>query len=70
LLGRIVTVVAGKPYQVYITESILKPLGMNSTYWEYTKVPADKLAHGYRWQNGTWSEEALLADGSMVLWVD
>lgn len=64
LLGRIVTNVSGQPYQQYITEKILKPLDMNNTYWEYKKVPDAKLAHGYRWQNGTWLEEALLADGS------
>lgn len=64
LLGRIITNVSGKPYQQYINENIFKPLGMNNTYWEYKKVPAEKLAHGYRWQNGTWQEEALLSDGS------
>lgn len=64
LLGKIVSNVSGKPYQQYINEEILKPLGMNNTYWEYRKVPAEKLAHGYRWQNGNWLEEALLSDGS------
>jgi CubicO group peptidase (beta-lactamase class C family) len=64
LLGRIITNVSGKPYQQYMTETIFKPLGMNHTYWDYKKVPAEKLAHGYRrWGNG-WKEEALLADGS------
>ena len=66
MLGHIITVVSGKPYQQYITETILKPLGMNHTEWEYTRVPADKLALGYRWQedSGNWLEEALLHDGS------
>ncbi len=64
LLGNIITRVSGKPYQQYITENILKPLGMNNTYWEYTKVPAAKLAHGYRWINGDWKEEEMLHDGS------
>ena len=64
LLGKIITNVSGKPYQDYITEAIFKPLGMNSTYWEYTDVPSTKLAHGYRWINGQWKEEALLHDGS------
>lgn len=67
LLGRIVTVVAKMPYQRYIRDNIWRPLGMNSTYWEYADVPADKLAHGYRWIYGKWEEEALLhdkADGS------
>ena len=64
MLGRIINVVSGKPYQQYITESILKPLGMNDTQWEYTRVPAEKLAHGYRWQDDQWHEEPLLHDGS------
>ena len=64
MLGRIITVVSGKPYQQYITETILKPLGMNDTQWEYTRVPAEKLAHGYRWQDEKWLEEVLLHDGS------
>jgi CubicO group peptidase (beta-lactamase class C family) len=64
MLGRIITVVSGKPYQQYITETILKPLGMNDTQWEYTRIPADKLALGYRWQDDNWLEEPLLHDGS------
>jgi CubicO group peptidase (beta-lactamase class C family) len=64
LLGRIITRVSGQPYQQYITESILKPLGMTHTYYEYTRVPAEKLAHGYRYINNDWKEEALLHDGS------
>lgn len=69
MLGRIISTVSGKPYQQYITENILKPLGMNDTQWEYTKVPADRLALGYRWQEdgsgtGKWLDEPLLHDGS------
>jgi CubicO group peptidase (beta-lactamase class C family) len=64
LLGKIITNVSGKPYQQYINENILKPLGMNNTYWEYTKAPVEKLALGYRWQNNQWVDEPLLHDGS------
>ncbi len=64
MLGRIITVVSGKPYQQYMTDAILKPLGMNDTQWEYTRVPAGQLALGYRWQEGNWLEEPLLHDGS------
>ncbi|MVM35405.1 serine hydrolase [Spirosoma sp. HMF4905] len=64
MLGHIITVVSKKPYQQYITETILKPLGMNDTQWEYTKIPAEKLALGYRWQDEKWLEEPLLHDGS------
>ena len=64
LLGHIVSVVSGKPYQQYIMENILQPLGMTHTYWEYTKVPANELAHGYRWLNNNWIEQPMLHDGS------
>lgn len=64
LLGKIVTNVSGKPYQQYINARILKPLGMTHTYWEFEKVPADKLAHGYRWLNQQWREEKPEHDGA------
>ena len=64
LLGHIVTKVSGKPYEQYITENILRPLGMTHTQWEYTKVPPAQLAHGYRWLNNQWVEQPLLHDGS------
>lgn len=64
MLGAIITKVSGKPYQQYIDEAIFKPLGMTHTVWEYTKVPADQLAHGYRWLDNNWVEEPLLHDGS------
>jgi CubicO group peptidase (beta-lactamase class C family)/beta-lactamase class A len=64
LLGHIVNTVSGVSYQQYITEHILKPLGMTHTYWEYTQVPAEKLAHGYRWLNGEWVEQPMLHDGA------
>lgn len=63
-LGYIIKKVSGKTYEAYITENILKPLGMTHTYWEYSKVPKGQLAHGYRWLNNNWVEEALLHDGS------
>jgi len=64
LLGHIVQKVSGQSYEEYITRNILQPLGMEHTYWEYTKVPANRLAHGYRWLNGNWVEQPLLHDGA------
>jgi len=64
LLGQIINRVSGKPYQQYITETIFKPLGMNDTYWEPARVPANQLAPGYRWLDGKWVSEPSLADGS------
>lgn len=63
MLGEIITVASGIPYQEYITRNILIPLGMTHTLWEYTKAPPGLLAHGYRWLNGNWQEEVLLHDG-------
>jgi CubicO group peptidase (beta-lactamase class C family) len=64
LLGTIIKNVSGQSYQQFIDQNIFKPLGMNNTYWEYTKVPPQQLAHGYRWIDGNWREESLLKDGS------
>ncbi len=64
LLGTIIKNVSGQPYQQFMMENIFKPLGMNHTYWDYTKVPAKDLAHGYRWINNNWQEEEPESDGS------
>lgn len=63
-LGRVVGIVSGQSYQHYITESILKPLQMNDARWEYSEVPKEKLALGYRWEDEQWKEEPMLHDGS------
>ncbi|EOR92801.1 Beta-lactamase class C and other penicillin binding protein [Arcticibacter svalbardensis MN12-7] len=64
LLGNIIKKVSGLTYEEYINKNILQPLGMNQTYWEYTKVPEKQLAHGYRWINEKWVEQPLLHDGA------
>ncbi|MGZ3959271.1 MAG: serine hydrolase domain-containing protein, partial [Flavisolibacter sp.] len=63
-LGYIIKKVTGQSYQQYITQNILKPLGMTHTYYEYTRVPPGLLAHGYQWKEGKWQEEGLLHDGA------
>ena len=79
LQGKIITMVSGMRYQDYIKKNILAPLGMNTTTYEFSEVAADKLAHGYRWLNEQWNEEALLHDtpdgswgamGSMISSID
>lgn len=62
-LGYIIKKVSGQPYDRYITEHILQPLGMTHTYYEFTNVPAGQLAHGYRWLNGQWAEQPMLHNG-------
>jgi CubicO group peptidase (beta-lactamase class C family) len=71
ILGRIVGLVSDPgtktptaSYTRFVTENVLKPLGMTSTTLEPSTVPADRLAHGYRWEDGQWKNEPLLANGA------
>ena len=65
LLGRIVTRVSGQPVQAYISEKILRPLGMSHTTWDHQQVPAARLARGYGAPTaaGPGPEEPLLPKG-------
>lgn len=63
MLGYIIKKATGLPYSEYIARNIWKPLGMQQAEWEFTKVAPNQLAHGYRWVNNEWREEALLHDG-------
>jgi len=64
LLGNIVSRVSGEPYQEYIKQHILEPLGMHNTFWEWNDVPKEELAIGYRWEDEQWKLEPMLHDGS------
>jgi CubicO group peptidase (beta-lactamase class C family) len=63
MLGYIIKKVTGIPYSEYVAKNIWKPLGMVQAEWEYSKVPANELAHGYRWLNENYIEQPLLHDG-------
>jgi CubicO group peptidase (beta-lactamase class C family) len=63
-LGLIIKKVSGKTYQDYITQNILKPLGMTHTWWDYDDVPANQLAIGYRYVDGKFVAQPLLHSGS------
>ena len=65
ILGRIVSNVSGAEVcRLRRRANILKPLGMTSTTLEPSAVPANRLAHGYRWEDEQWKNEPLLANGS------
>jgi len=64
ILGRIVANVSGTPYRQFVQKAILEPLGMMSTTLEPGSVRGDRLAHGYRWEDGQWKEEPPLPDGA------
>lgn len=62
-LGLIINNITGKTCQEYITENILRPLGMNHTYWDFDDVPSDQLAIGYRYIDGRFTAQPLLHSG-------
>ncbi len=65
LLGRVVTRAAGMPYDQYVQREILDKLGMTSSTFAFSTVPADKRATGYRLRpDGTYMEEPPLPHGA------
>jgi CubicO group peptidase (beta-lactamase class C family) len=64
ILGRIVSQASGTPYDEYVSQSILRPLGMTSTTLHPSKVAANRRAAGYRWEDERWKEEPALPHGS------
>lgn len=64
ILGRVVSRVSGKPYDEYVSQNILQPLGMTSTTLQPSKVAANRLAIGYRWEDERWKEEPALPHGA------
>src|SRR4051812_2037447 len=46
ILGRVVAAAGGAPYRDVITRRLLQPLGLTSTGFEASEVPADRLAPG------------------------
>jgi CubicO group peptidase (beta-lactamase class C family) len=63
MLGYIIHKVSGESYDAYIQKNILNPLGMNETTYEYTVIPKEKFAYGYRFINNKWRKETPLKDG-------
>ena len=64
ILGMIISRVSGIPYQEYLHQNIIKPLGMVETYWEYSEVPEGQLVSGYDRNGDGLVLEPLLHDGS------
>ena len=64
ILGRIVSRASGTPYEDYVSRNILQPLGMTSTSLHPAKIPSNRLAIGYRWEDERWKEEPALPHGA------
>jgi len=50
--GIVVGRASGLPYREFVTQRILKPLGMTSTFWDQSAVPTERLATGYQLVKG------------------
>jgi CubicO group peptidase (beta-lactamase class C family) len=65
ILGRVVTQAAGMPYEKYVRTEILAKLHMDASTLEFSEVPANKRAIGYRLRpDGTYLEEPPLPQGA------
>ena len=64
VLGRVVTNTSGQPYDAYIAEAILRPLGMSVSTYDIAAIPAERRAVGYDWIDGQWVEEPVLGPGA------
>src|SRR5690606_33199440 len=52
------------PYDAYIAEAILRPLGMSVSTYDIAAIPAERRAVGYDWIDGQWVEEPVLGPGA------
>ena len=64
LLGRIIANVSGRPFDDYIRDEIMRPLGMQSTGYDIAASPAERRAIGYRWENNASVREPDMARGA------
>ena len=63
LLGRIITNVSGRPYNSYIEQEIMRPLGMTSTGYDIATSDRARRALGYRWENDAFAREPDMKHG-------
>jgi CubicO group peptidase (beta-lactamase class C family) len=65
LLGRVVAKASGESYEHYVARQILDKLHMTSSTLEFSHVPEERRAVGYRLQaDGSYLEEPPLAQGA------
>lgn len=64
ILGQVVARASGKPYEVYVRDEILRPLGMKASTFEASEVAREHVAPGYRREGDELKPEPLLAHGS------
>jgi len=50
ILGRVIEVASGMPFDRFVETRILTPIGMTSTYWTVPRAEAGRLSTAYTWQ--------------------
>ncbi|CAN5554361.1 serine hydrolase domain-containing protein [soil metagenome] len=70
LLGWVIEKASGQPYAAYVTDRILKPLGMTKSQF-ITGLPVKHRAHGYMWEEGKLinalpSSASIESDGTLM----
>jgi CubicO group peptidase (beta-lactamase class C family) len=51
ILGRVIEVASGEPFDRFVQTRVLDPIGMTSTYWTVPRSEAGRLATAYIWQD-------------------
>jgi CubicO group peptidase (beta-lactamase class C family) len=64
LLGLLIGRAVGVPYRDVVRTKLLEPLGMASSGYDVARLPADRLATGYRLDNGALSPSPVTANGA------
>ncbi|GAA0329732.1 serine hydrolase domain-containing protein [Sphingomonas oligophenolica] len=52
VLGRVIEVASGMPFDRFVNTRVLRPLRMTSTYWTAPQAEAARLATSYAWVGG------------------
>jgi len=66
VLGRVIEVASGMPFDRFVEARVLKPLGMTSTYWTVPQSEAGRLATSYGWQG---TQRFVVETGKASLWL-
>ena len=66
ILGRVITNVAGQEYRDVVRSRLLEPMGMGSTVYDASEVPAERLAIGYVRRDDAFVEEPFAGYGAFA----